>query len=210
MEKLAHSLSEIIALRLNYDEDKKAVIEYGLTAIFQIVSMFIVSSIIGLLAGFWIESMVIFLAVGLLRKSTGGAHSQTMQGCMIISVFSISFMAFIATYVIPLTFKTNKYILIPLFIVLFLFCIIVAYRLVPIDTPNKPITKIEKIKKLRRNTFSTLIAYFLISEILAILFIDNVVLVDISIALCLATLWQVFTLTKIGHIVIGTIDSKFK
>ncbi len=209
MEKLAHSIAVIIATKLNYDQDKKAVIEYGLIAIFQIVSIFIVSSIIGFFAGFWVESMVIFLAVGLLRKSTGGAHSQTMLGCLIISIISISFMAFIATYLIPISFKVNIYILFPLIFLIFAFCFIVAYQLVPVDSPNKPITKKEKIFKLRRNTFLTLFIYFIIAEIL-VCFSKSNVIIDISICLCFATLWQAFTLTKTGHIIVGTIDSKFR
>ncbi|HAZ20297.1 MAG TPA: accessory regulator AgrB, partial [Clostridiales bacterium] len=44
MEKLAHNLSEKIAEKLGYDQDKKEVIAYGLTAIFQMVGIFSIAS----------------------------------------------------------------------------------------------------------------------------------------------------------------------
>jgi len=98
LEKLAHNISEIISKKLGYDDDKQSVIAYGLTAIFQMFSIFLIVSIIGIIGRFWAECMVIFLAVGLLRKATGGAHSETMQGCLVISIFSISFLAFLSKY----------------------------------------------------------------------------------------------------------------
>ena len=49
MEKLAHNISEKIALQLDYDKEKKAVIAYGLIAIIQLIVIVIVIIFLGIL-----------------------------------------------------------------------------------------------------------------------------------------------------------------
>ena len=211
MEKLANRISEFIAKKLNYDEEKTKVMAYGLAAIFQMVSIFIISSIIGLLAGFWIESMFIFLGVGLLRKSTGGAHSQTFQGCMIISIFSIAFLSFVSRYMFPVRCEKKLYFFILILIgLIYLFAFIMVYILAPVATPNKPIVKKEKIRRLKINSIITVIVYFVISLLFFFFSKKNLRFVNISISLSLATLWQIFTLTKAGHKFIDIVDKKFR
>ncbi|MGB4313396.1 MAG: accessory gene regulator B family protein, partial [Natronincolaceae bacterium] len=77
MEKLAKGLADNIGKNLQYDSEKTAVVAYGLTAAFQMFTIFFVLSIVGSIWGFWAEGMIIFILVGLLRKSVGGAHSKT-------------------------------------------------------------------------------------------------------------------------------------
>ena len=208
MEALSKSIAETISNKLQYDSDKKAVIAYGLSAIFQMVTIFVITSVIGLAGGFWIESMVIFLSVGILRKSTGGAHSQTFQACLIISIFSISLLSFLSSYILPVN-TTNIYI-VAVILLVFLVSFIFIYKLAPVDSPAKPIVKKEKIIRLRKNSIATLLVYLAIA--LICFYFSSIIpfLLKISISLCFATLWQVFTLTKPGHRTIAAIDKKFK
>ena len=209
MEKLAHNIAETIAINLHYDDDKKAVIAYGLAAIFQMASIFVITSIIGLLCGFWMESMVVFLAVGFLRKSTGGAHSKTFQGCMIISIFSIALLSFLARYILDINNIREKLFVIIAVTVAYFFSFIMVYELAPVDSPEKPIVRKEKIALLRRKSFVTLGLYGCIALSLIFLSKNNPRFISISISFCFATLWQVFTLTKTGIHLIHKIDSKF-
>ena len=208
MEILAFNIAEKIAVEMNYDEDKKAVIDYGLTAIFQMTTIFAVISIIGILFGFWYESIVIFLGVGIIRKSTGGAHSQTMKGCLVISVLSITILSTMARYFFALPF--SKYVNFGISIFVFIFCFIIFYIRVPVDSPNKPIVRPEKIRKLRRQSFLILTLFFLLSIVFIILATWYNRFYSIAMSIRLSMLWQLFTLTRIGAQFIGKVDSRFK
>lgn len=208
MEKLAHSLSCRIATQFNYDEDKKAVIEYGLIALFQLLAIAVIISLIGIMGYFLYESLIIFVGVGLLKKSTGGAHSQTMFGCMIISIFSISFFSFISRY--TLNIPINQYLNSAISIVIFIFCFILFNKYVPLDSPNKPITKPEKIKRLRQQSFILLAILTLLTIFLSFVSQYNSRWFSIIISIRFILLWQAFMLSKSGIKFIRKIDSKFE
>lgn len=208
MEELAHNLAEIIALHMQFDEDKKAVIAYGLTAIFQMVTLFTVISIIGFIFGFWYESIILFIVVGIIRKSTGGAHSRTMYGCILISVLSITILSSLSKYI--LSFSVNAFINLGISVLVYALCFIVFYIRVPVASPNKPIVKPEKIKRLRRQSFIILTIFFLISVAFIFMTVWNDRFYSIAVSIRLAMLWQLFTLTKLGTKFIDKIDLKFK
>jgi len=208
VETLAFNIAGKIAVEMNFDENKKAVIAYGLTAIFQIATIFAVISIIGILFDFWYESIIIFLGVGIIKKSTGGAHSQTMEGCLVISVLSITILSTLARYFFD--FPLSKFVNFGISIFVFIFCFIVFYIRVPVDSPNKPIVKPEKIKKLRRQSFLILTIFFLLSIALIILTTWYNRFYSIAISIRLSMLWQLFMLTRIGAQFIRKADSKLK
>lgn len=208
METFASNIAEKIALQMDYDEDKKAVIAYGLTAIFQMTTILIIISIIGLLFNFWYESILIFFGVGIIRKSTGGAHSHTMNGCIIISVLSITLLSTMSRYILNIPFSNRiNYIL---SILVYILCFIIFYIRVPVDSPNKPIVKAEKISRLRKQSFLILTLFFIISIILISIVSFNSRLYSIAVSIRLTMLWQVFTLTKIGLRFFGQVDSYFE
>ncbi len=79
MEKLANKIAETIAMHLGHDEEKTAVVSYGLAALLQMIIIFIVISAVGILGGFWAENLVMFFAVGLFRRATGGRPLSNLQ-----------------------------------------------------------------------------------------------------------------------------------
>lgn len=206
MEQLAKRIASSISGKLNYDDDRRAVIAYGLIAIFQMSTIGLLVSVIGLWAGFWYEAAVIFFGVGLLRKSTGGAHAQTLLGCTIISVCSICLMAAFCRYIMM---YLPVYQLIAVYMILYGVCFAVAYQKVPVDTPNKPITRPEKIKRLRRQSFFKLGACFVLTFGLVLSSPVNLRLAGIAASVCCAILWQILTLTKWGALAITAMDSFF-
>ena len=208
METLAKKVACNISTQMNYDENKRDVIAYGLTAIFQMVFIFIIITIIGLLLGIWYECIIIYLGVGIIRKSTGGAHSQTMNGCIIISVLSITSLSFVSGYLLNLHINTGVNILISL--IVYIICFICFYQRVPVDSPNKPIVKPEKIKKLRKQSFLILTFLFLLSVIFILLAINYERFYSLTMIIRLTMLWQVFTLTNIGIKFFERFDSKLK
>ncbi len=208
MEALAHNIAGRIALQMNFDEDKKSVIAYGLTAIFQMITIFAVISIIGVFFNFWYECIIIFLGVGIIRKSTGGAHSETMYGCIIISVLSVTILSSLSRHILDFSF--NNFVNIGISVVVYVLCFIAFYIRVPVDSPNKPIVKPEIIKRLRRQSFILLTIFFIISITFIILAAWNNRFYSIAASIRLTMLWQAFTLTKIGAQIFEKIDSKFK
>jgi len=205
IEKLARNLANKIAVQLNYDDDREAVIAYGLIAIIQMLSIFIITTIIGILFGCWYESIIIYLMVGIIRKSAGGAHASTMNGCIVISVLSITILSMMSRYL--LSFEMSEYINIGVTIIIYIVCFIIFYLRVPMDSPNKPITKPEKIKRLRKQSFIILTVCFMLSIVFIFLTEYHVRFYSIAVSIRLAMLWQVLTLSRIGNFVLHGIDS---
>jgi accessory gene regulator B len=199
-------MAEKIALQLNYDEDKRAVIAYGLTAMIQMITIFTVISVIGLLLHIWYECLVIYLSVGIIRKSTGGAHSKSMLGCIIVSVLSITGLSVISRY--ALGFTIPVYSNLAVLLLVFAIGLIVFYLRVPVDSPNKPIVRPEKIKRLRKQSFILLTVLFAISFILILLADKITRFYSIALSIRLAMLWQVLTLTKTGIKLLGLVDAR--
>ncbi len=207
MEKMAQTLSSKIANQMHYDEDKEAVIAYGLTAIFQIFVIALLISVIGIICDFWYESLIIFFGVGLLKKSTGGAHSRSIYSCIIISVLSISFFAMLSRYIFR--FSINIYISFALPLFVFILCFIIFNKKVPVDSPNKPIQKPEKIKRLRRQSTILLIIYTALTYAFIILAPHNERFQSLSFCIHFILLWQTYMLTKNGMRFITLIDIGF-
>jgi accessory gene regulator B len=182
---------------MQFDEDKKAVIEYGLLAVFNIIIIGLIISAVGLIFGFLYESVIIFMGVGILKKSTGGAHAETLAGCIIVSISSITLFAAVSRYALgfPISTGINTGITLLVSIV----CFAVFSKMVPVDTPNKPIRKPEKIRKLRRQSFTLLGLYAALSITAGILAPLCGRLYSMAFCIRLTLLWQTFMLTLYGQ-----------
>lgn len=96
------------------------------------------------------ECLLIYLVVGTFRKCTGGAHAPSLLGCILTSLLTIGAMAGLARYLLaprltPLTAS--------LCLLAFVWIWWIIIRRVPVDSPNKPIRRPEKIRRLRRQSF---------------------------------------------------------
>lgn len=209
MERIASRIAEKISQNIEIDAEKKAVITYGLVAIIQFVAIFLISSILALFLNVWLETVIIFFCVVLLRKATGGAHSKTIYGCLGISVFVIIAFALISKYVVALNNSISNLFFHGSIFLIFIVIGVIAFKKVPVDTPNKPITNPKKIKKLRITSFVTLFLYFLVAMTLPAMLGKTNASYSYAICIALATIWQAFTLTATGHKLIDAIDKKF-
>lgn len=205
MEKLADRLAESAAKSAGLDEERKKVIAYGLGALIQALSLLAASLVFGLLFHCLVESVTVFLAVGIFKSSAGGAHARTSASCAIISLASIFLMSLIARYAVPvvppywpayLAFAAAA----------FAVATVTAYRLAPVASPAKPIVRKEKIRRLRRRCFLTLGAFFALSAGLILLRICPRC-INAAVSLCMAVLWQSFMLTKAAGRFLSFLDS---
>jgi len=205
MEKLANRLAESAAKSAGLDEERKKVIAYGLGALIQMLSLMVASLVFGFVFHCLVESMTIFLAVGIFKSSAGGAHARTTASCTFISLVSIFLMSLISRYVVPVV-PALWPVYLTFAILTFAVAFITAYRLAPVASANKPIVRAEKIRRLRRLCFVTIGVFFALSAAL-ILSGRCARCINAAISLCMAVLWQSFMLTKAANKFLSFLDS---
>ena len=207
METLAKKMAQSIGRSLGKNDEEIAVIAYGLIGILQFLTIFILSSVIGLLFGFWIEVATVFLSVGFLRRLTGGAHSSGIYSCLVYSVFFVCSISAISHFLLTqLPWQIN----LALFVLIFAFGYITVALKAPVTPPNKPCRTEEKRRRLRRGSFIVLTLFLLASvlcSVLGHLWIARFYSVGLS--LMLSTLWQITMMTALGRGFVSLIDGLF-
>ncbi|KLE15946.1 accessory gene regulator B family protein [Clostridium sp. C8] len=206
LELICKNISINLKNQLNLDEDKASIIEYGLFAFFHMSISILLVAVIGLIFNVMIEALIISFVVAILRKFSGGAHASTALNCAIVGVLISIIPAYITK---NLNFNINYIIFtgIPLYII----SLIIVYKLAPVDSPNKPIKKQKKIKKLKKGSIILLSIYMIIVAFNVIIYYisKNHIFLVYSACIYIGMLWQVFTLTKYGHILVNIVDSLF-
>ena len=204
VEKLSKNITKTIENQLDLDNDKASIIEYGLYAFFQMSISILVTAIIGAIFNVMIEALLISFVIAILRKSSGGVHASTSINCTIVGAL----VAVTPAYVIKhISFNSNYIIIIG--ILLYIISFIIIYKLAPVDSPNKPIKKEDKIKRLKRGSIIILSIYMIVVLINLVLYYRNKsnVLLLYSSCIYIGIIWQVFTLTKLGHVIVKIVDS---
>ena len=205
MEEFTYKLAKKISTTLQHNKDQEAVLAYGLIAMVQVVSILFTILCIGLIGGFAIEAVIIFLGVGYLRKSTGGAHSETMRGCYFISCISIILLALCSKLFIFPSLSTVIYLC--LCLMCHIVCLIIIYQKAPVDSEKKPITSIDKRIRLRNQSLLIVFVYILITVCCVLLSSKLYKLRSIAASICLLTMWQTFTLTSVGSYLLHKLDN---
>lgn len=204
VEKLSKNITKTIENQLDLDNDRASIIEYGLYAFFQMSISILITAIIGAIFNVMIEALLISFVIAILRKSSGGVHASTSINCTIVGAL----VAVTPAYLIKdISFNSNYIIIIG--ILLYIISFIIIYKLAPVDSPNKPIKKEDKIKRLKRGSIIILSIYMIVVLINLVLYYrtkSNVLLLYSS-CIYIGIIWQVFTLTKLGHVIVKIIDS---
>ncbi|MBN1041697.1 MULTISPECIES: accessory gene regulator B family protein [Clostridium] len=203
VEGICKKISDYIAEELNFDDDKKSVINYGIFAFIQMGICIVLVAIFGVLFNVTIEALIVSFTISILRKSSGGMHASSPERCAIIGTVASVGMALIAKSI-----NTNFSFVILFGIIVFVWSYYILYKLAPVDSIVKPIKNIEKRKRLRKSSIITLSVYLIIViiNILSYLSINNFVLLTYSLCIYMGLLWQVFSLTKSGHLILGKLN----
>ena len=200
--KISKYLSNKIVKELNLDNDSKEVIYYGAFAFFQCLTSILVVSIIGYLLNILVEVLIISFSVSILRKYSGGVHATSPNRCLIIGTFFCIIQGLISKKISSLiSFNT----LIILAILSFIFTYYTVYKLAPVDSKNKPIKNLNKRSKLKVKSINVVTLYLVL--FLFGIYYHNILPLSYSISLLLGTLWQGFTLTYIGNLLLKNIDN---
>ena len=204
MEKLAQRITNKLSIELNFDDDKRQIVAYGLLALIQIIISIALISFVSLIFGVIFEALIICFSVSILRKYSGGAHAGSIEICTIFSVFACVGFAIIIKYLL-LTF-VDTIIIIYLLLIVYAFSFVLLYLFAPVDSPNKPIKTEKKRVRMRKNSFLTLSIFFAISILFLFLGFKNKSFISLNLSLLLGILWQVFTLTTIGKHSLKKVD----
>lgn len=204
LELISKNISNNLKNELNLDEDKRSIIEYGIFAFFQMSISILLVAIIGFFFNVMIEALIISFSGAILRKFSGGAHASTPTNCSIVGLL----ICVLPSYIIK-NIGLNSGCLVVIGILIYIISFIIIYKLAPVDSPNKRIKKKEKRKRLKRGSIIILSIYMIFVVInISIYYIKEMnSLLIYSACIYVGILWQIFTLTKIGHIVVNKIDS---
>ena len=206
MEKLSDNIANKVALELSLDNDNKEVIAYGMFALMQMLFSIILVFIFGMLFHVAIEALIISFTGSILRKYSGGVHASSPGICNVIGIF-VSVGQAIAVSFLTIS-VVNLRLNIIMGAVIFMWSYYEIYKLAPVDSVAKPIVKEEKKNRMKKGSIILLSVYLAITVFLILLYISSgeIKIFIYLICLYLGILWQVFTLTTPGHLLVGKVD----
>lgn len=207
IEKIASLISENVSRELGYDEEKKAVVQYGTYALIQtLISIFTVF-IVGLILGVTLEALVFLFTVSILRKYSGGAHSDSSNICTMLGII----MSSLAGLLVNLKLLNNINInwIIGFIVVIFGMAYYIILKYAPVDTPNKRIKTDKKRKRMLNESLKILTIYLFIVLCGAIVYYNfNLgIAKSIIMSLLFGVIWQCITLTSMGELLLNSLDS---
>ncbi|MBP1888712.1 accessory gene regulator B [Clostridium moniliforme] len=206
IEVISNRIADKIAEEIKADNEKKEVIAYGIFGIIQTLLSILLVVIFGIIFNVLIEGLMMSFSTGILRKYSGGVHASNSKTCMIIGTFNCTIVPIVIKY-LPLTLK--------MIIITGIFTFILAYflifKLAPVDSIKKPIKSIKKKKILKKKSIVVLTFYLTLVCIFIFNYYNllNKNMLIYCICIYAGIMWQVFSITKVGYIVLGKIDSFF-
>ena len=157
LELLCKNISYNLKKELNLDDDKRSIIEYGLYAVIHMLISILSVAIFGKIFGVMYEALIISFVEAILRKYSGGVHASTPFNCILIGII----VAVLPAYLIK-SINLNINYIVFIGAILYITSLIIIYKLAPVDSPNKPIKKEQKIKKLKKSSLIVLSIYMII------------------------------------------------
>ncbi|MDD3242083.1 MAG: accessory gene regulator B family protein [Bacilli bacterium] len=207
IEEICEKISNNIAQELNLDDDKRSVMNYGIFAFIQIVICIGLVIVFGLIFNVVIEAVIVSFTISILRKSSGGVHASSPGRCATIGTITSVGMGLISKYI-------NVSLGLVIFVggVIFIWSYYIIYKLAPVDSIAKPIKSIGKRIRLKKNSIVILSVYLIIviNEFLYFYFTKDSSALVYSLCIYMGILWQAFSLTKYGHLLIEKLDKLFK
>lgn len=190
-------------------KDELEIIEYGaLITILEMIGTLLVI-ILGLVFAIPLQAFVFYIITCMLRKYSGGIHSDSPNRCIIIGTFiAVIIPLFIDEVYVNISFQ----LIVFLQIIIVVFCYFIILKLAPVDSVAKPITNEVLRKQLKNKSILTMTISVVLIIILIILYTNykNIFMLKISQCITFACAWQCYTLTKFGHKVMRKVDNILK
>ena len=207
MERLASNIASKVALELKFDKDKEEVVAYGAFALLQIFLSISLVLLFGLLFHVAFEALIISFTGAVLRKYSGGAHASSPGICTFVGIIICVIPAIFLSFLIGSWGTLNLTIVFG--VMIFIWSYYKIYKLAPVDSVKKPIKRDEKRKRMKEGSIIVLSLYLAIVISCIILYVSNGDRKFLVYSGCiyLGVLWQVFTLTDQGHLIMSKTDS---
>lgn len=191
---------------LNLDESQYEIIRYGAFAFIQIILSILAVAFFGFVFGVMIEALMVSLSTSILRQYSGGVHASEPTTCLIIgttvSVGLAIFINFISGFL-------NLFLILGILPILFLISFYIICKNAPVDSKAKPIRTEMKRRKLKKISFAIISVYLIVNIIFLLLYLYslNTSYYIFSLDVCGGMLFQIFSLTIIGHEILAKVDN---
>ncbi|MGJ0702262.1 accessory gene regulator ArgB-like protein [Clostridium perfringens] len=207
IENISHLIAEKVSSELNYDNERKEIIQYGTYALIQTLISIISVLILGLVFNIALEALIFLFTASILRKYSGGAHSESSNVCTLLGII----ISICIGFLIKSSFftKMNFELVVFIGIFIFVFAYFIVFKFAPVDTPNKPIKTEKKKRRMKKGSLKILTIYLLIELLSIILYYNSgwSLAKPVMLSIIFGVAWQCMTLTYIGNILLRTIDS---
>lgn len=207
IENISRSVAEKVSNELNYDNERKEIIQYGTYALIQTLISIISVLILGLIFNMALEALIFLFTASILRKYSGGAHSESSNVCTLLGIV----ISICIGFLIKSSFFVNMNFEFIIFtgVVVFVFAYFIIFKYAPVDTPNKPIKTEKKKKRMKKGSLKILTIYLFIVLLNTILYYNSDVVFakQVILSILFGIAWQCMTLTALGNILLKTIDS---
>lgn len=207
MEKLTNNIADRVSKELKLNNDNRDVIAYGIFAFMNIALSIILVIIFGLLFRVILEALIICFTGSLLRKYSGGAHASSPGRCVAIGTFICIGQALLFTFIIGPIITLSLFMF--LGVGIFILAYYLIYKLAPVDNPAKPIKSREKKIRMKKGSIFVLSIYITIVVIntVSYMFFKEKRFLIYSLCIYGGIAWQIFTLTRVGHSIMNSIDA---
>ena len=191
VQKWSYACANHFASVMNETHQKRAVYYYGLYIVIGTLIKGVILVASALLLGTLLPSLLIVFIFGTMRMLAGGYHMDTYGKCLFVSLVLYITLGLITQY----TYQYWNYVHIKILIAAtFISGLYVLVRYAPKDTPNKPITDPQQIRKYKILSLIYLLVWLIVSIMLAIFELNMYV-----IALSFGILLELFAITPTGH-----------
>lgn len=199
IRKWSYSCARGLSLQLADSHEKRAVYYYGfqivIGGIFKFILLFISAAILGILK----ETAVLLLVFASLRTVAGGYHMDKYGRCMVTSLVIMLAGGLLTKYTHA---SWSREALAILTLAVFLPGLYTMIKWAPSDTPNKPITKPERRRRLKIISIIHLSLWFVITLALIALELSMVALAG-----CLGIMLGAFVVAPAGYAFLGFIST---
>ena len=210
IEDLSNRISYKITKTLKLDKCSEEIIAYGAFNLLQILWSTLWIVLFGIVFNMLIEILIIFFIISILRKYSGGVHASSPGRCTIIGT---SVCVGLAIIIHKLSWIFNLYLVIPFSVISLMSSFYIIYKRAPVDSPAKPIVKVETKKQFKKKAIILLIILFIFVFIMLIFYFRHnnyIFLLKIVLCICVGATWQCFTLTIQGDKILINIDNILK
>ncbi|HHV58896.1 MAG TPA: accessory gene regulator B family protein [Clostridiaceae bacterium] len=191
IDRCAYSLAKGLANQLNENHQKRSVYYYGFQIVIGSAAKLTLLAVISAVLGVFFPAVVILFTFALLRIIAGGVHLDTFGKCITSSLILIITGGLISRY----TFEYWPFELLAAFLaIVFLSSLFIMIKWAPADSPNKPITKPEEIKKFKTWSIVFVLAW---GALVSLLVAFNLHMY--AIATGYGLIMQSFTVTPAGY-----------